>query len=412
MQMSNKSKTYLVGGAVRDSLLGIPIKERDWVVVGSTTQQMLTMGFKPVGKEFPVFLHPKTKDEYALARTEKKIARGYHGFEFHASPDVTLEEDLKRRDLTVNAIAQDDDGTIIDPFFGQQDLQNKILRHVSDAFAEDPVRILRVARFAARFADFTIAPETMKLMQNMVASGEADALVAERVWQELECALSEKHPKRFIETLRKCGALKIIFPEIDNLFGIPNPIDWHPEIDSGIHTLMTLQMAVKLTDDPTIRFAVLVHDVGKAKTNKNLLPKHHGHDKIGVPLVKTLCKRLHAPRKYQELAELVTQYHGQCHKINEFSAKAILKLLEKLDAFRRPERFEKFLIACEADARGRQGYENKPYPEANHLRKIFIAIANIDIKEIIAKYSGKKIAQAIHDARLQIIKNHHIAIEK
>lgn len=398
-------KTYLVGGAVRDTLLGIPVKERDWVVVGATTEQMLKLGFKPVGKEFPVFLHPKTKDEYALARTEKKIDRGYHGFEFHAHPDVTLEEDLKRRDLTINALAQDDDGTIIDPYNGQQDLKNKILRHVSCAFAEDPVRILRVARFCARFNDFTIAPETMQLMQEMVTAGEVNALVAERVWQELVRALSEDHPERFIEVLRECGALKIILPEIDDLFGVPNPINWHPEIDTGIHTLMTLKMAVKLTDDTTIRFAVLTHDLGKAKTKKDLLPKHHGHDKLGAPLIKALCKRLHVPRKYQDLAELVIKCHSRCHKINELSPTAILRLLEALDAFRRPERFEKFLIACEADSRGRKTFENKPYLEADRLRKIFAAIANIDNKKIIEKYSGKKIAQAIHNARLKIIKD-------
>ena len=405
-------KTYLVGGAVRDSLLGIPIKERDWVVVGATVQEMLDLGFKPIGKEFPVFLHPKTKDEYALARTEKKVARGYHGFEFHADPDVTLEEDLKRRDLTINAIAQDDDGTIIDPFHGQQDLKNKILRHVSVAFAEDPVRILRVARFTARFADFSIAPETMKLMQNMVEAGEVNALVIERVWQELERALSEKNPERFIEVLRECGALKIILPEIDNLFGVPNPVEWHPEIDSGIHTLMSLKIVVKLTDDVSIRFAVLVHDVGKAKTPKELLPEHHGHEKTGVALVKALCERLHVPRKFQDLAELVTKHHGASYKISEFSPQAILRLLENLDAFRRPERFEKFLIACEADARGRKGSEDRLFPEANHLRKIFAACANIDTKEIIEKYSGKKIAQAIHDKRLKIIKNLHTELAK
>lgn len=397
-------KTYLVGGAVRDSLLGIPIKERDWVVVGTTAQKMLDLGFKSVGKEFPVFLHPKTKDEYALARTEKKVARGYHGFEFHADSNVTLAEDLKRRDLTINAIAQDDDGTIIDPFNGQKDLKNKILRHVSDAFAEDPVRILRIARFASRFADFSIAPETMKLMQNMVEAGEVNALVIERIWRELEQALSEKHPERSIEVLRECGALKIILPEIDNLFGVPNPAEWHPEIDSGIHTLMSLKIAVKLTNDVSIRFAVLVHDVGKAKTDKELLPEHHGHAKTGVALVKALCERLHVPSKFQDLAELVTKHHDAPYKIYEFSPNAILRLLEKLDAFRRPERFEKFLIACEADARGRAGFENRPFPEADHLRKIFAAIANIDTKEIVAKYSGGKIAQAIHDVRLKLIK--------
>jgi tRNA nucleotidyltransferase (CCA-adding enzyme) len=398
-------KTYLVGGAVRDSLLGIPVKERDWVVVGATVKEMLDQSFKPVGKEFPVFLHPKTKDEYALARTEKKVARGYHGFEFQADPDVTLEEDLKRRDLTINAMAQDEDGTIIDLFNGQQDLKNKILRHVSKAFAEDPVRILRVARFASRFSDFTIAPQTMQLMRKMVQAGEVDALIAERVWQELERALTEKHPERFIEVLRECGALKIIFPEIDNLFGVPNPADWHPEIDSGIHTLMTLQQAVKLTDDPVIRFAVLVHDVGKAKTAKELLPKHHGHGKAGVAIVKSMCEQLHIPRKYQDLAELVTQYHGQCHKVDEYSPKAILGLLERLDAFRRPERFEKFLIACEADIRGRKGFAKEAYPQADLLRKIFAACADIDTTEIIAKFSGEKIAQAIHNERLKIAKS-------
>lgn len=405
-------KTYLVGGAVRDSLLNLPIKERDWVVVGATVQQMLNLGFKPVGKEFPVFLHPKTKDEYALARTEKKIGRGYHGFEFHASPDVTLEEDLKRRDLTINAIAQDDDGTIIDPFHGQKDLKNKTLRHVSEAFAEDPVRILRVARFAARFADFKIAPETMKLMKDMVKSGEVDALVPERVWQELERSLSEKHPERFIEVLRECLALKIIFPEIDKLFGVPNPIGWHPEIDSGIHTLLTLKMAVKLTDNPAIRFAILLHDLGKTQTKKELLPKHHGHEKTSVSLIKALCKRLHVPRKYQDLAELVAQYHGKCHKTFELTPNTVLRLLETLDAFRRPERFENFLIACEADARGRLGFENEPYPQADHLRKIFAAIANIDNKKIVEKFSGQQIAQAIHNARLKIIKSLHAPIAK
>jgi len=302
-------------------------------------------------------------------------------------------------------MAQNKDGTIIDLFNGQQDLKNKILRHVSKAFAEDPVRILRVARFASRFFDFTIAPQTIQLMRKMVQAGEVDALIAERVWQELERALSEKHPERFIEVLRECGALKIIFPEIDNLFGVPNPADWHPEIDSGIHTLMTLQQAVKLTGDPVIRFAVLVHDVGKAKTTKELLPKHHGHGKAGVAIVKSMCEQLHIPRKYQDLAELVTQYHGQCHKVDEYSPKAILGLLERLDAFRRPERFEKFIIACEADIRGRKGFEKEAYPQADLLRKIFTACADIDTTEIIAKFSGEKIAQAIHNERLKIAKS-------
>lgn len=397
-------KIYLVGGAVRDELLGRPIKERDWVVVGSTAKEMISQNFKPVGKEFPVFLHPKTKEEYALARTERKVALGYHGFEFYADPKVTLEEDLKRRDLTINAMAKDDNGNIIDPFNGKEDLNTKVLRHVSAAFSEDPVRILRIARFAARFHDFTIAPETIALMKKMVSEGEVSALVPERVYQELERALKEDHPERFIEVLRECGALKVIFPEIDALFGVPNPIKWHPEVDSGIHTIISLQQAAKLTKDPMIRFAVLVHDVGKAKTEKALLPKHHGHCEIGAEIVTKLCQRLHIPRKFQDLAELVTKYHGQCHKITDVTPKGILKYLEKLDAFRRPERFKQFLIACEADTRGRKGLEHVPYPEAEYLERIFNACAKIDISEITAKYSGVEIAREIHNKRLQIIK--------
>jgi tRNA nucleotidyltransferase (CCA-adding enzyme) len=393
-----------VGGAVRDLLLGKPITERDWVVVGSTAEEMLAQGFRSVGKEFPVFLHPKTKEEYALARTERKVAAGYHGFVFHADPQVTLKEDLQRRDLTINAMAQDKDGTIIDPFNGQDDLHKKIFRHVSAAFSEDPVRILRLARFAARFHDFTIAPETMTLIQKMIQSGEIDALVPDRVWQELERALQEDHPERFIEVLRECGALKVIFPEIDALFGVPNPSSWHPEIDSGIHTLISLQQAVKLTKDPTVRFAVLVHDVGKATTEKKLLPKHHGHCERGAPIVKSMCQRLHAPRKYQDVAELVTRCHGQCHDIGKYSAKAILNLLESLDAFRRPDRFTKFLIACEADVKGRLGHEHTAYPEAILLKKIFTRCANLDTKKIIAKFQGENISKEIHNQRLQIIK--------
>jgi len=398
-------KKYLVGGAVRDQLLGRQVKERDWVIVGSSVEEMIKQGFKPVGKEFPVFLHPETHDEYALARTEKKVGHGYHGFEFYASPEVTLEEDLKRRDLTVNAMAQDEDGTIIDPYNGQDDLKKRVLRHVSEAFAEDPVRILRIARFASRFHDFTIAPETMKLMQEMVGSGEVDALVRERVWQELERALCEDHPERFIEVLRECGALKVIFPEIDALFGIPGSIEWHPEVDTGIHLLMALKRAVELTNDPVIRFAVLVHDVGKSLTEKEKLPKHHGHCEKGVVLVKELCRRLHVPKKYQDLAELVTEHHGNCHKALEHSAKAALKFLERLDAFRRPKRFENFLIACKADTQGRLGFNEHPYLEADFLKNVYEKCAVIDTKEIIEKFKGEEIAKEIHKKRLKVIQN-------
>lgn len=397
-------KIYLVGGAVRDALLNLPIQERDWVIVGATAAEMIAQGFTPIGKEFPVFLHPETKDEYALARTERKTSQGYHGFEFHATPDVTLEEDLMRRDLTINAMAQDETGTIIDPFSGRKDLKNKILRHVSAAFIEDPVRILRLARFAARFYDFSVAEETMDLMRQMVANGEVNALVPERVWQETERALAESHPERFITVLRDCNALKIIFPEIDKLFGVPNPSNWHPEIDSGIHTLLALKQATKLTSDPVIRFAVLVHDLGKGKTAPELLPEHHNHCATGVLLVEQLAKRLHIPKKYQDLAELVTRYHGQYHKVQEYSAKALLHLLENLDAFRRPKRFEDFLIACEADACGRLGFKTETPSQTKFLQQIFTTCLTVNTKEIVGKFSGIKIAQEIHRARLTAIK--------
>src|SRR3989338_6160932 len=402
----NPLQIYLVGGAVRDILLGQKPTEKDWVVVGATPEALTAQGYKPVGKDFPVFLHPKTHEEYALARTERKISKGYKGFKVYAAPDVTLEEDLKRRDLTINAIAQTNDGKLIDPFNGQQDLKNKILRHVSDAFIEDPVRILRVARFAAKLGDFKVAPETNKLMQDMVASGEIDALVPERVWQELHRALESKYPDRFIEVLRDCGALNIILPEIDALFGVPNPKEWHPEIDTGIHTLMALQAAVKLTDDPMIRFAVLVHDAGKAKTPKELWPKHHGHAEAGVQPVKSLCARLRAPRDYTEFAVLVTKYHHQCLKLNEFSAKALLKLLENLDAFRRPDRFKKFLIACDADARGRTNYETVKKPQLEFIDNLQKQCAKITIPDEMKEKSNEDIMHFVHDARLSNIKKY------
>lgn len=399
-------KIYLVGGAVRDKLLGIPHNEKDWVVVGSTPEEMLKQGFKPVGKDFPVFIHPRTGDEYALARTERKVGKGYKGFEFYADKNITLENDLKRRDLTINAIAETKEGKIIDPFHGQDDLKKKILRHVSLAFSEDPVRILRVARFAAKFGDFKIAPETMKLMQVIVASGEVNALVPERVWQEFSRALSEPHPENFIEVLRGCNALKIIFPEIDVLFGVPERTDYHPEADAGKHMLLTLKEAVKLSKDPATRFAALCHDFGKAKTPKDILPKHHGHEEEGAKLVKEFCKRIRAPREYQDLAVLVARFHGNCHKLSELTAQTILKMLKAIDPFRKPERFEKFLIACEADEKGRLGHENDLYPQAELFREIYEECDSIDIRKLIAKLSDNQtIEETIRLERLKVIKS-------
>jgi tRNA nucleotidyltransferase (CCA-adding enzyme) len=392
---------YLVGGAVRDQLLELPIKERDWVVVGASPEEMLQQGFKPVGKDFPVFLHPKTHEEYALARTERKTSQGYKGFQFYTSPDVTLEQDLARRDLTINAIAQDQNGKLIDPFHGQQDLKNKILRHTTSAFIEDPVRILRVARFAARLYDFTIAHETLTLMKQIVSSGEINALVAERVWQELQKALTEPHPERFIEVLRDCQALKIIFPEIDALFGIPNPEQYHPEIDSGIHTLIALQQAAQLTEDPMIRFAVLMHDVGKAQTPKEEWPHHQNHCQRGAEILKIFCKRWHVPKLYKDLAGLVTLYHCHCNQVLSLNTKSITKLLKALDPFRRPQRFEQFLIACAADVKGRKGLENTPYPQADFLRKAVESCRNIKIDT--QGLSPQAIAQYIHKQHLTVI---------
>jgi len=397
---------YLVGGAVRDQLLSLPVKEKDYVVVGATPEEMLTQGYRLVGKDFPVFLHPETHDEYALARTERKTAPGYKGFAVHAAPDVTLEDDLKRRDLTINAIAQSLDGKIIDPYHGQDDLKNKILRHISPAFSEDPVRILRIARFMARFAKlgFTIAPETMALMRTMVRNGEVNALVPERVWQELVTALSEPSPQEFFWTLRYCGALAILFPELDRLFGVPNPVKWHPEVDSGVHTLMVLEQAVHLTTDPVIRFAALLHDLGKGATPITKWPSHPGHEEISAALVKQLCGRYRIPNEYQELATIVAEYHAHCHRIFEMNPTTILKTLEKTDAFRRPERFQQFLIACEADARGRPGFENKNYPQRQHFQKAFTIAEQVDIKPIIARgLTGEALKNAIHEARAKAI---------
>lgn len=397
---------YLVGGAVRDELLHLPVRERDWVVVGATPDDLLAQGFRQVGKDFPVFLHPETQEEYALARTERKTAPGYYGFSIHADPDVTLQEDLLRRDLTINAIARDAEDRLIDPFHGLRDLEQRYLRHVSAAFAEDPVRILRLARFSARFTPlgFRVAPETMALMQNMVASGEVDHLVPERVWAETVRALGESRPERFIEILRECGALVRIFPELDHLFGVPQPAEHHPEVDTGVHTLMALMQAVRLHADTMVRFAVLVHDLGKAETPAEALPRHLQHEERGAELVRGLCRRLRVPKPYQELASVVARFHTQCHRALELRPGTLLKLLQNLDYLRKPERFERFLLACEADARGRLGLEGREYPQADFLRHICAASTNIQAKPFLEQgLSGLALADALQKARLAAI---------
>jgi len=398
---------YLVGGYVRDQLLGLNTKDRDWLVVGATADELLKQGYRQVGKDFPVFLHPETNEEYALARTERKISAGYSGFSFHADTGVTLEEDLARRDLTINAIAQSDKGNLIDPYNGQADIKAKILRHVSPAFIEDPVRILRIARFAARFAElgFVIADETLALMQNMVRSGEVDSLVPERVWQETMRALAEKTPARYFEVLRECGALEKLFPEIDRLWGVPQPEKHHPEIDTGIHTMMVLTQAAKLSSDPKVRFAALVHDLGKGTTPKSQWPKHIDHESRGVPLVEALCDRYRIPNDYRELGIIVAKYHLHYHRAAELRADTFLKTLNALDAFRRPERFELFLLACEADSRGRTGFENKDFEQPDIYRKVFKVANALDAKELVTKgLQGKDIKKELSKLRIQAIK--------
>jgi tRNA nucleotidyltransferase (CCA-adding enzyme) len=399
-------KTYLVGGAVRDRLLGLPVQERDWVVVGATPEDMKARGFRQVGKDFPVFLHPKTHEEYALARTERKTGPGYYGFECHAAPDVTLEQDLHRRDLTINALAEDEHGEVIDYYGGRQDLEQGVLRHISEHFAEDPVRILRTARFAARYQrlDFTVAPETMALMQSMVEKGETDALVPERVWQEVRKALSEPAPSAFFEVLRACGALKVLFPEIDRLWGVPQPEKWHPEIDTGVHTMMVLDAAARISDSIPVRFAALTHDLGKGTTPKDEWPSHKGHEARSTQLVIDLCSRLKTPKEITDLSVLVAEYHGHCHKIFEMRPGTILKLLQNVDAYRRPERFEDFLLACEADHLGRTGYEDTPYPQAEFLREALRVSANIDIAALRESgLEGTALGEAIEKKRLETI---------
>ncbi|MFT4748240.1 MAG: tRNA nucleotidyltransferase (CCA-adding enzyme) [Congregibacter sp.] len=397
---------YLVGGAVRDKLLGRPIKDQDWVVVGSTPKQMLAQGYQAVGADFPVFLHPNTKEEYALARIERKIAKGYTGFSCDASSDVSLEEDLLRRDLTINAMAMDDHGAIIDPYNGQQDLKDKLLRHVSSAFVEDPLRVLRVARFAARYyiLGFRIAPETLALMQTIVANDELTTLSAERVWQETARSLMETHPEVYFENLRACGALAMWFPELDILWGIPNPPKWHPEIDTGIHTMMVLQQAVKLSDKLNVRFAALVHDLGKGLTPSENWPSHQGHEKLGLDAINTLCDRLKAPNDCRELGLMVSEYHTYVHHAFELKASTVLGMLNRCDVWRKPQRFADFLLTCKADARGRTTFEDSEYKNAEYIWQAYEAAAKVDIKAIVAKgYQGKAIKEQTEQQRISVI---------
>ena len=402
---STPFQTYIVGGAVRDELLGLPVKDKDFVVVGTTPQAMLDAGYKPVGKDFPVFLHPKTRDEYALARTERKTGAGYKGFVVHASPEVTLEEDLARRDLTINAIAKDTDGKLIDPFNGIADIQSKTLRHVGNAFAEDPVRILRAARFAARFTDFTIAPETLALMRQMVAAGEVDALVSERVWQELSKGLMESQPSRMFEVLRACGALQKILPELDRLWGVPQPPQHHPEIDTGIHVMMVIDYAAKQNFNLPVRFAALVHDLGKGTTPVEILPRHIGHEIRSVALLKEVSKRLRVPNDCKDLAQIVAKFHGKLHSALQMKPRTLLEFLIELDAIRQPERLADFLKACECDSRGRTGLENCALPEMNLLLKALQAAQTVDAGAVAQKYSEpEKIKTAVFEARLDAVK--------
>ncbi len=412
-------KTYLVGGAVRDRLLGYPVKERDWLVVGETADSMLADGFRPVGKDFPVFLHPLDHEEYALARTERKTAPGYKGFAVHAAPDVTLEEDLLRRDLTVNAMAIDADGELIDPYNGRRDLDSRILRHVSAAFVEDPVRILRVARFAARYAHlgFTVAEETLELMRKMVTAGEADFLVAERVWAELHKALLERTPAAFFQVLKDCGALQVVFPEVDALFGVPQPEKYHPEIDTGVHSLMVLEQAARLSDKAEVRLAALLHDLGKALTPSQHWPSHHGHEQKGLPVLAKLCERLRVPNNFKSLCAQVMQYHTHCHRALELRADTLTDMLQTIGAFKPDSRLDEFLQACEADARGRTGFEDRPYPQADYIRSAAMAATAVDTSEALLKgLQGEQIGIAIRKLRAQAINDYkqgyqHLTVE-
>jgi tRNA nucleotidyltransferase (CCA-adding enzyme) len=398
-------KIYIVGGAVRDELLGRANADRDYVVVGASPQTMLEQGFRPVGKDFPVFLHPETHEEYALARTERKTGPGYHGFSFHAAPDVTLEADLARRDLTINAMARAADGTLVDPFHGQRDLEAKILRHVGPAFAEDPVRILRLARFAARFADFSVAPETLALMRGMVAGGEVDHLVAERVWQELAKGLMEARPSRMLEVLRQCGALERLLPEVDALFGVPQRADYHPEIDTGVHTLMVVDETARHGYALPVRFAALTHDLGKATTPADILPRHHGHEARSAKLAALLCERLRVPNDCRDLALLAARYHGDIDRAAELRPATLVTLLERTDALRRPERFTQLLQACQCDFNGRLGWADRPYASSGLLLAVLNAVQAVDAGAIAAACADKaKIPDRIRVARVAAVK--------
>ncbi|WP_186130421.1 multifunctional CCA addition/repair protein [Burkholderia gladioli] len=404
-------RIYAVGGAIRDELLGVPVQDRDYVVVGATPEQLAAQGYRPVGKDFPVFLHPRTHEEYALARTERKTAAGYHGFQFYFAPDVTLEEDLARRDLSINAMARElsPDGSlvgpVVDPFDGRADLAAKRFRHVGPAFVEDPVRILRIARFAARFADFTVAPETLALMREMVTAGEVDALVPERVWQELSRGLMEAKPSRMFEVLRECGALARILPEVDALFGVPQRADYHPEVDTGVHVMMVVDYAARHGYTLPVRFAALTHDLGKATTPEHVLPRHIGHEGRSVDLLKPLSERLRVPNECRGLALLVAREHGNLHQVMKMGAAALVRLLERADALRKPGRFAEMLQACESDARGRLGLETQPYPQAERLRRALLAARSVDAGQVAAGLRGNPegIREAVHRARIAAV---------
>ena len=405
-------QVYKVGGAVRDALLGLPVNDTDWVVVGATPEAMAAEGYLPVGRDFPVFLHPQTREEYALARTERKTARGYRGFAVQAAPEVTLEEDLARRDLTVNAMAQPpgaagDDG-LVDPYGGRRDLEARVLRHVTDAFREDPVRILRLARFAARFADFTVAPETEALMRAMVDDGEADALVPERVWQELARGLMEPAPSRMLEVLRRCGALARLLPEVDRLWGVPQRADYHPEVDTGVHLAMVMDMSARLQAPLAVRFACLCHDLGKGTTPADVLPRHIGHEQRSARLLQGVCERLRVPVECRELADVVAREHGNIHRSGELNPAALVRLLDRCDAWRRPQRFDEVLLACECDARGRGGKEDAPYPQRARLAAALQAAQTVDTAAVAAQAAGEgargpKIGERIQQARARAI---------
>ena len=400
-------QVFRVGGAIRDEILGLPVKDTDWVVTGTTPEAMIASGYLPIGKDFPVFLHPESKEEYALARTERKTGRGYAGFTFNTDPSITIEQDLSRRDLTINAIAEDEQGNIIDPYNGRQDLKNRLLRHVSEAFVEDPVRVLRVSRLAARFTHlgFRIAVETKRLIQDMGASGELDTLVPERVWSEMSSALNEKDPQVFFTSLRECQVLDRLFPEIDNLFGVPQTAKYHPEIDTGIHLMMALKKSAELDQDNDVRFAVLMHDLGKANTPAEILPGHHGHEQRGVELTRQFCEKWRVPKATTELALMTCEFHTHIHRAYELNPKTLLKLFMRNDTFRRPERFEKMTQACLADARGRTHFENDPYPQAAYMNRLVAQLNQLNIQKVVdSNKHGKELGDAIFNFRLDYLK--------